>query len=391
MKRIQPGSLALAAVLLLACSAAGAHNSNAKPKPKLGFAVPVATISAGDVSGEPGQTVRIPIRIGASARQIAALDLIVAVTPGRGQPLPTFPSSPDLQLNPDLEEPLAVVNDLGDGRLHLALTGASGVNGPAQLLSVPVIIPETADPGATYRVDLSGAAVNSSAQNVRVAFESGKIRVARPKPPSSDTVLALIEDAEVRAGEVVLVDVLVSKSAKDIQGARIDLGFGAPTPSGAPNLLPAGDPVAGGVFGRDALVVSDKTATGIGIAIAQADSGKGPGVLVRVPLKVPEAAEVGTSYPLTLAVSLVRKGVEAPVTATGATLLVVPNQRHGDVDGNGEVNLRDAISLLAHLLSGEEPSEELLFAGDLNGDGRLSLLDAIDLLKRLAGLKPLHD
>lgn len=55
----------------------------------------------------------------------------------------------------------------------------------------------------------------------------------------------------------------------------------------------------------------------------------------------------------------------------------------GDVDGNGEVSIADALMILRHAMGVEELSSESLPAADLDGDGQISGRDAL-LVLRLA-------
>ena len=50
----------------------------------------------------------------------------------------------------------------------------------------------------------------------------------------------------------------------------------------------------------------------------------------------------------------------------------------GDVNGDGQVTLADAIRLLDQVTAGE--NDILLAVGDMDGDGQITLIDAIALL-----------
>ncbi|WP_353894420.1 N-acetylmuramoyl-L-alanine amidase [Proteinivorax hydrogeniformans] len=75
---------------------------------------------------------------------------------------------------------------------------------------------------------------------------------------------------------------------------------------------------------------------------------------------------------------------EGPITAS----LTANSFKHGDVTGNGKVEVADAIEILrydAKLV--KEVSDAFYLAGDLNKDGRINAADAISILRYLAKLE----
>lgn len=56
----------------------------------------------------------------------------------------------------------------------------------------------------------------------------------------------------------------------------------------------------------------------------------------------------------------------------------------GDVNGDGVVNISDAVALLRHL-AGDESVNIIIGNSDMNGDGTVNISDAVTLLRRLAG------
>ncbi len=353
--------------------------------------VPAPALIAGNVSGQPGDVVRVPFDTNATALQIAALDVVITITPASPSsnvPLPTFPANPDLMMNPALEEPLAAVNDLGGGQIHIALTGGTGVDGPAPIFSLPVVVPN-APPGTLYRVRATGKAVNSSAEDVELRFIPGSIQVLGTQPPPSTDVVVSIQDVEAEPGALVKVPVLVNDAAVGVQGALLDIDFGTSTPADEPELILAGKPVAGTVFGRNALVIAKKQGTTLRVAVVQRDKGQGPGSLVVIPFIVPKGAEDGTRYSLSVHATLISNDVEEEVTTVGGTLEVVaPAQEPGDLDGNGIINLRDVIGIIMIVVLQKPVSDELLAVADVSGDGSVTLLDAVLLLREVAQIGP---
>lgn len=59
---------------------------------------------------------------------------------------------------------------------------------------------------------------------------------------------------------------------------------------------------------------------------------------------------------------------------------------YGDLSGDGEVKVDDAISLLRYVVGLEEFSPEEIKAADVNGDGKVDVQDAILILRHIVGL-----
>jgi len=57
----------------------------------------------------------------------------------------------------------------------------------------------------------------------------------------------------------------------------------------------------------------------------------------------------------------------------------------GDVNGDGNVNLKDVI-LTLQVISGINPSQNVYQAADVNGDGKIGLSEAIFIMQRISGL-----
>ncbi|HEY3281360.1 MAG TPA: dockerin type I repeat-containing protein [Armatimonadota bacterium] len=63
--------------------------------------------------------------------------------------------------------------------------------------------------------------------------------------------------------------------------------------------------------------------------------------------------------------------------------------RRGDVNGDGRVNVADAVAVLQYLAGLKTPTAQQSAAADVDGDGKLRVSDAVLLLKAVAGLATL--
>ena len=57
----------------------------------------------------------------------------------------------------------------------------------------------------------------------------------------------------------------------------------------------------------------------------------------------------------------------------------------GDVDGDGNVNMKDVLKLRKIVSGAEEPEEALSSFADVNGDGEVNMKDILLLRKIVAG------
>jgi hypothetical protein len=124
------------------------------------------------------------------------------------------------------------------------------------------------------------------------------------------------------------------------------------------------------------------------IAIVHAEPVPGPADVIHLPFRIPSSAAGGTVY--TIRVSAVANdsdGVKFPieeaigtVTVEGAAPLL------GDVNGNGRVEVGDAIMVLKAALQLITLDSAALIRADVTGNGRVEVTDAVAVLQRAVGL-----
>lgn len=56
----------------------------------------------------------------------------------------------------------------------------------------------------------------------------------------------------------------------------------------------------------------------------------------------------------------------------------------GDVNGDGQVDKKDAMAIMDHLAGTSQLDEDALKRADVNGDGEVSYLDAMTIMDNLA-------
>lgn len=63
-----------------------------------------------------------------------------------------------------------------------------------------------------------------------------------------------------------------------------------------------------------------------------------------------------------------------------STLAVERPLAAGDVDGDGDVTVSDAMAIMDHLAGTAKLDEDALHRADVNGDGEVSYLDAMQIM-----------
>ena len=62
-----------------------------------------------------------------------------------------------------------------------------------------------------------------------------------------------------------------------------------------------------------------------------------------------------------------------------------PDNRYGDVDGNGKVEATDALEVLKSVVGKVDPTDEQLIVADTDGNGKADATDALNILKKVVG------
>ncbi|MCI6653504.1 MAG: dockerin type I domain-containing protein, partial [Ruminococcus sp.] len=82
-------------------------------------------------------------------------------------------------------------------------------------------------------------------------------------------------------------------------------------------------------------------------------------------------------------VTVTYRGVTATFEVNVIPILII-----GDVNGDGQVNIRDASQIQKYILGVVEFDDEQLAVADTNGDGEINIRDATQIQKFLLGLIP---
>ena len=114
------------------------------------------------------------------------------------------------------------------------------------------------------------------------------------------------------------------------------------------------------------------------------------GDLFQITLKVKDTAPLG-SYTISgiPSITVLNNGAKEEISSTSNDLTITVVEKGavvlGDANGDGKVNLRDAIMVL-QASNGKDITIDRT-AADVNGDGKVNLQDAIRILKRANGNK----
>jgi len=274
------------------------------------------TVAVGEYTANPGDTVRVEVRVDAAVRGVAGAQIVLdfkTVTPAGGPGLTVDPSGLIYGVIP--AGGLVQANASVPGQLTVAIASINGGDGPGVLLSVPVKVPEDAVRGAVYQLNLATAELSDINGDVLPTTSvGGSITVA-----TGEKGQVSVGDYKGKAGEVVNVEIKVTEAVKRVAGAQLLLKFGD---IGA--VEEAG--VAYGVIPAGALIQVNATKPGeLSAAIASVSGGNGPGTLLTVPIKLKDGLPAG-KYPVTLEIAELNdeNGDVIPTETVQGSITVAP-------------------------------------------------------------------
>jgi len=99
---------------------------------------------------------------------------------------------------------------------------------------------------------------------------------------------------------------------------------------------------------------------------------------------VPESGQSGQTV-ITVTVTDDSLAANAAVTKDFyLTVAGVSGSLKGDVDGNGKVELKDAVIALK-ILAGMPPGAAVMIGADVNNDGKIGVAEVVYILQKVAG------
>lgn len=203
-------------------------------------------------------------------------------------------------------------------------------------------------------------------------------------------------------GQDVLLPVALNGDVRGVAGLMLKVRFDGRTPDSAPPLQLAGlgshrlSPAFSGVDQKDYLYGSSapRNASGLPIegqrliAIVHPEPVDGSAEVIRLPFRIAENSPAGAVYTVEIIpVANDVDGRKLDVAAATATLTVSGGVlKPGDVDGNGRVEVGDAVLTLRCVVGLAELTTEQRTRADLNGAGGVEVGDAVSILRVITGL-----
>ncbi|MGQ9525435.1 MAG: hypothetical protein ACUVTZ_11440, partial [Armatimonadota bacterium] len=274
------------------------------------------TVTVGEYTANPGDTVRVDVRVDAAVRGVAGAQIVLdfkTVTPAGSPGLTADPAGLIYGVIP--AGGLMQANVAVPGQLSVAIAAISGGDGPGVLLSVPIKVPEDAVPGAVYQLNLTTAELSDiNGDVIQTTSVGGSITIA-----TGEKGKVSVGEYKGKAGEVVTVEIKVTEAVKRVAGAQLLLKFGD---IGA--VDEAG--VAYGVIPAGALIQVNATKPGeLNAAIASVSGGNGPGTLLTVPIRLKDDLPAG-KYPVTLEIAELNdeNGDVIPTETVQGSIAVAP-------------------------------------------------------------------
>lgn len=217
--------------------------------------------------------------------------------------------------------------------------------------------------------------------------------------PSQANSGLLLTSEQVAAGGEALLALSLNAEAEGVCGLLVTLRYDRSDPASLPplelgsvsqeRLSPAfSDALFGtsGVYDPETdLAIPNRRR----IAIAQGEPVYGPAAVMTIPFKVPADAPSGAVYTVEAGVQAYdfegrRTTLEA---AVGQVTVTAPDLAPGDVNGNGQVEVGDAVLVLRATVGLEILDAEQSSRADLDRNEDINVADAISILRRVVGVE----
>jgi hypothetical protein len=269
-----------------------------------------------------------------------------------------------------------------EGRiLRAAVASTEATSGPGTLLRFSVSVPASVPSGSTYAFQLQ-ATVGLMDREWAIDTLGGRLTVTGEAVTPRGTVRA--QDATGRPGEVVTVVISADESVELLAAIGLTIQF---DPSLA---ISQADIQAGPLLASPLMSANTNTPGQILLGLISVQNSNGPGIIARLNFRLPQSAKVGDTYPITISdgEAVDAEGRTITLGYQGAAIKVI-GRRKGDINGDGVVNVADAVLALRYAVLLAEPNADQLSAADLNGDGRVSIPEVSTILRAALGLAQL--
>jgi hypothetical protein len=335
-----------------------------------------------EVQARPGATVDMEVLANSLLPAIQSADITIAFAQSTPAGLPPLViSEGSVQPGGLFREPQFAARIIEGRILRAAIASNEAISGPGALLRFRVTVPASVPSGSTYAFQLQ-ATVGLIDREWVVNTLGGRLTVTDETVTPRGTVS--LQDASGRPGEVVSVIISADAAVSIIASIALTLRFD-------PSLvISQADIKAGPLLAGPLMAANTNTPGQVTLGLVSSQNSKGPGEIARLNFRIPQSARVGDAYPITIASGEVvdAEGRTINVSFQGATVKVT-GRRKGDVNGDGVVNVADAVLALRFAVLLAEPSADQLSAADLNGDGRVTIPEVSTILRAALGLAQL--
>lgn len=362
-------------------------------------------ISIPSVTAKPGDEVRLHIALSSDIKGVGAVQLRLGFgdrTPSSAPPLVPLPADPSgrmygearIELGPIvpanvLSAARAGADEVEVGIVLLAPAGATGINGPGVLVSVPVRVPASAPVGAVYRLTLDVVVLNdTNVQPISTHVQTGTLAVVSPHRLS-------VDGGDPRQpGKDVWIPISFASDAGAAVGSAV-FGFTVVPSGGRP--LPAveilGVVVDPALAGGTAYLMRLDTSSAI-VSVRSPSPTGSRGTLAHIRVRIPEAVTEGSAYQLVIDQPRVYapSNEELPVSVQSGVLKIA--LRLADLNSDGRLDVMDVGLCLRYALGLLTPPSQTIFArADIEpkrgpeqyGDGVINISDVLRMLRVVLG------
>ena len=219
-----------------------------------------------------------------------------------------------------------------------------------------------------------------------------------PAGESHAAASLVLDSATAAPGQEAVLRLSINREVSGLCGIKLTLLYEESEPSGSPPLTLIGPgekrlapPFEGSLYGASGYVNPE---TGLlyerrrHIAIAHGEPVDGPAGVIDLPFGVPDTAGEGTVYTVRVeAEAYDSEGSRLDMDPAAGTILVdLPDLKPGDVNGNGEVEVGDAVLILRSVVGIEVLTPEQAGRADLDKNQLVQVTDAVAILRQVVGL-----
>lgn len=321
------------------------------------------TLTLPSASGNPGQTVNVPVNIN-NASSIESGEITITFNPD-------ILTAGDAQKT-DLSSQLSLKSKITAGQIKITLTSSSPLSGGSgELFTIPFTVDN--DATGTSPLTFTEAKLKDSKGNeLDVTTTNGTFTVQ-----VEEEIVVSIPDVSGHPGDTVNANIEINDATGILAGDFTVAYDHSKVTAGSASLT---------TLTSNFFIVSSISDGEIKISIASSSPiTSGTGALVSIPFAIGAEAEGSSPLSFTEASIYNQEYQQLTITTQDGSLITLPLCTKGDVNKDGVISSEDAELVNQISVGLIQPDDYQKCAGDVNGDGEINALDAALILQCVEG------